>query len=132
MQRFVQSRPFTGARAQEMPKIEARYFDRQFRRIVFPKPESKGKNRSRVIYLPDEAFATVDFWAAKHTSGAVFRNTKGQPRNKNSVNNRFQRLKKGLGMPEVVRHRLASPLSTVILRLTFEVLHEWRKCSVSH
>jgi integrase len=101
----------TGARAQEMPRIEARHFDREHRRIVFPKSESKGKKRSRVIYLPDEAFEIVDAWASRHTSGPVFRNTKGRPWTKDSVNNRFQRLKKKLGMPglcaTVLRHSYA-------------------------
>ena len=101
----------TGARAQEMPKIEARHLDREHRRIVFPKKESKGKKRARVVYLPDEAFEIVDRLAKRYPSGPIFRNTKGRPWNKNSINSRFKRLKKKLGMPKlcatVLRHSYA-------------------------
>jgi integrase len=101
----------SGARPQEMPKIEARHFDRKHRRIVFSKKESKGKKRSRVIYLPDEAFEIVDRLAKRYPSGPIFRNTKGRPWSKDSVNGRFKRLKKKLGMPKlcatVLRHSWA-------------------------
>ena len=101
----------TGARAQEIPKIEARHFDPKHRRIVFPQKESKGKKRSRVIYLPDEAFEIVERLANQYPNGPIFRNTKGNPWNKNSVNCRFKRLKKKLKMPglcaTVLRHSYA-------------------------
>ncbi len=101
----------TGARAQEMPKIEARHFEPENRRIFFPKSESKGKKRPRVIYLPDEAFAIVERLAKKHPSGPIFRNTQGRPWNKNAVNDRFKRLKKKLNCPKLcattLRHSYA-------------------------
>ena len=101
----------TGARAQEMPKIEARHFDREHRRIVFPKKESKGKKRARVVYLLDEAFVIVGQLVKRYPSGPIFRNTKGRPWSKDSVNGRFKRLKKKLGMPglcaTVLRHSYA-------------------------
>jgi len=40
----------TGARPQELIRIEARHFDEQRQRIVFPEKEAKGKRHIRVIY----------------------------------------------------------------------------------
>lgn len=106
----------TGARAQEMPKIEARHFDREGRRIVFPRAESKGGRRARVIPLPDEAFKIVDRLARRWPEGAIFRNTRGMAWSKASVNCRFRRLKKVMGMrglcATVLRHSYAHTMLT--------------------
>ena len=41
----------TGCRPQEIRLVEARHFDEPNRRWVFPADESKGKRKSRVVYL---------------------------------------------------------------------------------
>jgi integrase len=98
----------SGARPQEACRAEVRHFDRENCRLVFPRSESKGKKRQRVIYLPPVSFEIVDRLAKQRKSGAVFRTTKGTPWTKNSVNCRFKRLKRKLNMPKlcatVLRH----------------------------
>jgi integrase len=113
-----------GARTQEMFKIEARYFDKAGARIVFPIIESKGKKRSRVIYLPTEAVEIAGKWAARFPDGPMFRNTDGKPWNKNSINCRFKRLKVAMREPKLcatvlrhsfAHHRLASGQDSLLV-----------------
>jgi integrase len=98
----------SGARPQEVCRAEVRHFDRDNCRLVFPRAESKGKKRPRVIYLPPVSFEIVDRLAKQHKTGAIFRTTKDTPWTKNSVNCRFKRLKRELKMPKlcatVLRH----------------------------
>jgi len=102
----------SGARVQEMFRFEARYFEARESRIILPIKESKGRKKSRVIYLPDEAAKIVAKWAAEYPTGRMFRNTRGKPWNKNSINCRFKRLKKVMGNPKlnatVLRHSFAA------------------------
>jgi len=99
----------SGARVQEMFKIEARHLDG--RQITFEIKNSKGKKRSRVIWLPDTAFKIVAALAKKYSTGKLFRNRKGNPWNKNSVRCRFRRLKTLLSEPKLtattLRHSYA-------------------------
>ena len=108
---YVAVMVMTGARPQEMRRMEARHFDKDFRRIVFPASESKGKRRPRAVYLPDEAYQIVERLTGHYTSGPIFRNSKGEPWTKNAVTWRFQRLKKKLNEPKlcatVLRHSWA-------------------------
>lgn len=86
----------SGARPQEIRKIEARHFEPEKRRIVFAIKESKGKKRQRVIYLDDTAFEIVTRLVKEHPTGCIFRDTLGGEWNKDSVKCRFQRLQKKL------------------------------------
>jgi integrase len=99
----------TGARPQELPIIEAKYFDGE--KIVLPADKSKGRKRSRVIYLPPEALEIVKRLSAEYPQGPLLRNTKGNPWNKDSVNCRFKRLKRELKEPKLcattLRHSYA-------------------------
>ena len=62
----------TGARPQELRKIEARYHDPANQRIVFPPKEAKGKKYHRVIYLgSDRAKEIVAGQAKVHPEGAM-------------------------------------------------------------
>lgn len=101
----------SGARPQEMFKIEARHFDPGGSRLVFGIPESKGEAASRVIYLPSEALEIVDRLAQRHPQGKLFRNSKGDPWNRNSIKCRFRRLRRVLKEPELtattLRHSFA-------------------------
>lgn len=99
----------TGARPQEMNDMEARHFDGE--KIVFPIDESKGRKKSRVIYLPPEAHEVIQRLAKRFPEGALFRNSRGNPWDRNSVRCRFRRLKKKLEMPNLcattLRHSYA-------------------------
>jgi integrase len=87
----------TGARPQELRKIEARFFDPVNNRLVFPPSEAKGRKYHRVIYLTERACEIVVAQCAVHTTGPILRNSEGKPWNKDSINCAFCRLKKSLG-----------------------------------
>lgn len=87
----------TGARPQEARAIEPRHVDLQNERIVFPKEESKGKRKSRVIYLHGEALEIIKRLMAEGREGHLFLNNRGTPWTKYAVCNRFCRLSKILG-----------------------------------
>lgn len=95
----------TGCRPQEMRRMEARHFDRQT--ITFPRLESKGKKRQRIIVLTPTALAVIQRLALKHPTGPLFRNMDGVPWKSMALINRFARLSKKLGFPVsayVLRH----------------------------
>jgi integrase len=87
----------TGARVQELRKIEARFLDPANNRIVFPPKEAKGRKYHRVIYLTDRASEIVSGECAKHPTGPILRNSEGKPWSKDAINCAFCRLKKKLG-----------------------------------
>lgn len=99
----------TGARTQEMLVFRAEHFDGS--RLVLGIEESKGRRRSRAVYLPHEALEIVRKLVQLHPSGALFRNRQGNAWNRNSVRLRFRRLKTLLGMPSLcsttLRHSYA-------------------------
>ncbi len=79
--------------------------------IVFTPSESKGKRHERVIFPPIDALAICQRLAAVHRLGPIFRNTKGRPWTKDSINCRFQRMKKKLNRPccaYAIRHSFAT------------------------
>ena len=89
----------TGARPQELVKIEARHVDLERRRIVFPPREAKGKKRYRVIYLgTDWAVEIMRGLCEERLHGVLLRNSEGQAWTKDAVNCAFCRLKEKLGV----------------------------------
>jgi integrase len=88
----------TGCRPQEARAIEARWIKHNERIVVFPVKKSKGKKRSRVIHLTDEAYTILAKWALKNSDGPVFRNRLKSPWTANAFACRFQRLKAKIGM----------------------------------
>jgi integrase len=99
----------SGARAAEMGKFEAKHLTEN--RLTLPIEKSKGKRRSRVVYLPVDALAIVQRLASTYPEGPLFRNSDGNPWNKDSLKCRFRRLKRELKMPELtpttLRHSFA-------------------------
>jgi integrase len=99
----------SGARPVEMGKFEACHLSGS--RFILPIEKSKGKKRSRVVYLPDDALAIVRRLAEQYPTGKLFRNSDGNPWNKDSVRCRFRRLKRELKMPGLtattLRHSFA-------------------------
>lgn len=88
-----------GARPQEMRKFEAQHFDGS--RLILPIVSSKGKKRSRVVYLPPEPLAIVQRLVTEYPDGKLFRNRRGTPWDKNSIRCRFRRLKRIMEMPKL-------------------------------
>jgi integrase len=88
----------TGARPQESLVVEAHHVDLENGTWTFPIKESKGKKRSRVIWLNDIALEMTKALVKKHPSGPLLRNRSGNPWTPWSVNNRFCRLQKKLGV----------------------------------
>lgn len=99
----------TGSRVTEMFKLEACYWDGRV--FTLPILKSKGQQRSRAIVVPDELLPMVQKLIEENPTGALFRNRKGQPWNRNSIRCRFRRLKKKLEMPDLtattLRHSYA-------------------------
>ncbi len=101
---FVKDEPFqdilrlmrhTGARPQELVKLEARHLFDGY--CQFLKAESKGKKRERVIFLDDEAQKIVKKWAKKNPEGVILRNYHGKPWRANAFACRFKRLEEKVG-----------------------------------
>ncbi|HMO83434.1 MAG TPA: tyrosine-type recombinase/integrase, partial [Lacipirellulaceae bacterium] len=99
----------TGARPNEMRRFEARHL--MGGKFVLPIEESKGRKRSRVVYLPDDALAIVKGLAKQFPRGPLFRNSKDEPWTNNAVVCRFRRLRERMKIPgltaTVLRHSYA-------------------------
>lgn len=88
----------TGARPQELVKVEARHVDLENGRWVFPVEESKGKTAQRIIYLSEKALGITKRLLKKNKSGRLFRTCFGNPWDKNKVSHAFIRLQKKVGV----------------------------------
>jgi integrase len=86
-----------GARPQEIRNIEARFFDAENSRIIFPPKEAKGKKYYRIIYLTPRASDIVARLAEANPHGALLLNSDGNPWTKDAINCAFCRLEKKLG-----------------------------------
>lgn len=88
----------TGARVQELRKIEARYYEPAANRIVFPPSQAKGGKHHRVIYLRSErAGEIVQRLCEENKDGPILLNSEGRPWNKDSINCAFCRIEKKIG-----------------------------------
>lgn len=98
----IRSKPFrdlvvaaweTGARPQELVRLEVRHVDLANSRWVFPPSESKIKTRHRIVYLNAEARRLTCKLTAVAKSGHIFRNQVGTPWQPYSIGCQFSRLK---------------------------------------
>lgn len=110
----------TGCRAEEVFRIEHHHVALDKRQIILPITESKGRKRSRVIWLSDRAVDIVRLAGSRSPlgqSGLLFLNTRGNPWRKNSVSCRFRALKKKMQMPSLcattLRHSFAHHRLTI-------------------
>jgi integrase len=87
----------TGARVQELRKIEARFPDLPTGRVVFPPKQAKGKKYHRVIYVTDRAKEILARLADERPSGPLLLNSSGNPWTKDAINCAFCRLQLALG-----------------------------------
>src|SRR5260221_461995 len=78
---------YTGCRPQEVARVEARHIHNGFWK--FPKAESKGKRRERIVYLIPKAEKIVKKWVARNPEGPIFRNVDGKPWRATAFNSRF-------------------------------------------
>lgn len=100
----------TGARVQELRKIEARFVDLANSRVVFPPKEAKGKKHHRVIYLGTaRARALVERLIGKLPEGPILRNSDGNPWTKDAINCAFCRLRVRITELLMEREGLARP-----------------------
>lgn len=87
----------TGARPQEICRVEARHVDLENGRWVFHYKEAKGKKYDRIIYLSETALEITRRLMEKHPEGPLFRTIFGNPWDRHKVSDAFQRLKEKLG-----------------------------------
>lgn len=87
----------TGARPQEVLRVEARHVDLPNNRWIFPSEEAKGGKQPRVIYLNVVAQEITRRLVVANPKGPIFRNTRRRPWTTMAVNCRFFYLQKKLG-----------------------------------
>jgi integrase/recombinase XerD len=88
----------TGARPQELLRVEARHVDRANARWLFPSSESKGGKLPRVVYLTTRAVTITERLMLKHPAGPIFRNTDGVAWTPDAANCRFRRIMQKTGV----------------------------------
>lgn len=89
----------TGCRPQEVRCVEARHVELQKELWVFPVAENKTGDKtgkSRVVYLTPKALEVTRRLVKLHPTGALLRNSKGEPWTRNAIRCRFRRLRKRL------------------------------------
>jgi integrase len=86
----------TGARPQEVRKVEARHFDRKNECWRFPVKETKMGLEERIIHLNDAAgvaLALTKRRVLEYPEGPIFRNSRGLPWTKNALRLHFRQLR---------------------------------------
>jgi integrase len=96
----------TGCRPQESLRLEIRHLDLVNQRWVLPRSEAKGKEAPRVVYLSEKAVTITRRLIEGRSHGYVFRNSRGKPWKKNSVNCAFKRIQHRMGMSELKRRNI--------------------------
>lgn len=89
----------TGARVNEVRRVEARHYRNDLGAWVMPATEHKtGKatGEPRVIPLTPRVVAITERLAARHPTGALLRNARGEPWTSSTISDRFKRLRKRL------------------------------------
>jgi integrase len=82
----------TGCRPFEVRMVQAKHWDRDNRRFVLERKNSKGKKVRRVIRLNDKATEIVTRLALKNPDGPLFRDAHGRPWSKNQLCKRFEKV----------------------------------------
>ncbi len=127
---------FSGCRPQESLIVESRHVDLKNQRWVFPRSESKGKKKSRVVYLPDEAMGIVRRLVLAYPEGPIFRNTAGKPWTTDAVNCAFTSIQVRMGKEEMKRSNICVSIEDIqsfipTLRTTKTVNGRERKKTVA-
>lgn len=102
----------TGCRPIEARVLECRQVDLQKQIAILPLSRNKTRKAERVIILNEQATEICRRRMELVEDGIVFRNTRGRAWTKDSINCRFQRLKKKLGADRLcaygIRHSFAT------------------------
>jgi len=102
----------TGCRPIEARILEATHVDIAMQIAILPPSNNKTRKAERVIILNQKATEICKRLVCQHPDGAIFRNTRGRAWTKDSINCRFQRLKKKLGKQKMcaygIRHSYAT------------------------
>lgn len=102
----------TGCRPIEARILERRHVDLEKQIAILPPSCNKTRKAERVIILTDRATEILQRRIESSDDGFVFRNLRGRPWTKDSINCRFQRLKKKLGRKRLcaygIRHSYAT------------------------
>jgi integrase len=88
-------------RPHELYTFEARFFEPDHSRLVFPIRLSKGKKIQRVVYLNDRALEIVRRRVPRFPEGPILRNAEGRQWNMSSTNCLFQRVRRKLGLRRI-------------------------------
>jgi integrase len=110
----------TGARPQELVRVEKRHVDLVLGRWVFPADESKGQQCPRVVYVTERAFEITRLLCLQRPAGPIFRNEHGTPWNQHSTACAFGRLQVAMGLQRM--HELGVPIEPIkrFSKLEFE------------
>jgi integrase len=99
----------SGARVEEMLKFEAQHFTGDS--LVLPIDQSKGRRRSRRIYLPPVSLGIVKKLVEKHPTGKLFRNSQGGAMTRDALKMQCRRIREKMGLPALcatmLRHSFA-------------------------
>jgi integrase len=106
----------TGARPQEVRKVEARHFDRKNECWRFPPEEAKMGLDERIVHLNDAAGVALKLTqrqVLEYPEGPIFRNNYGKPWTKNSLRLRFRWLQRRK------KNKLSFKVSCYVIRHTY-------------
>lgn len=96
----------TGARPQELLKLEARHWDKKLSRMVLPAEEAKGNQWPRIIYLSEEAAKIVERRLLK-ASSVVFTTAAGKPWTQSALNGEWRRLRERIGLARIKKQGIS-------------------------
>ncbi|MHB8107893.1 MAG: tyrosine-type recombinase/integrase [Candidatus Cryosericum sp.] len=107
----VETLRHTGCRPEEVRRVEARWVNMADQCWEFPRLESKGQRRQRVVLLNPVAWEITQRLCAAHPTGPIFRNRRDQPWKKKALVDRCRRLRPKAGFyitPYSIRHTFAT------------------------
>lgn len=90
----------TGARPQEIVRVEARHVDLKNSRWYWPAGEAPKGKTERSVYLNDAALAITKRLMLRHPNGPLFVNQDGRAWTPFAINCNFTRLQVSMGKPE--------------------------------
>jgi integrase len=96
MRRLMRVARWTGMRAQEVIRVEARHIDRKTREIKFPRSEEKKKRQVRIVIVVGKAWKIVEAAAKRHPKGPILRNEDRKPWTKNAAVCNMRRIRERL------------------------------------
>ncbi|MGN6136611.1 MAG: tyrosine-type recombinase/integrase, partial [Aureliella sp.] len=105
----------TGARPQEILRVEARHFDEKNARWILPPSEAKGKQKPRIVYLSPYALEVTRKLVARYPEGKLFRNTRGKAWTTDAVNCGFLRTQIRMGQDRIKKD--GQDLDTLVQKL---------------